>query len=128
MKLRWRILPMLVIASLLSVMLLIFIVPTSVASAHTYTKQDIKTAAVHPYINTAPCPGRTDFFQVYSEGGEVCFANAGYTSYTIYEVQYICTGKNHGYIWYAGNSSPTYYGWGVCTTNVGSTILAIQIL
>ncbi len=129
MKLRWRVLPMLVTASLLSVTLLFFIIPTNVASAHAYMKQDIKTvAAVHPKINTAPCAGRTDLFQVYSEGGEVCFANAGYTSYPLYDVQFVCTGKNHGYIWYAGDSGPTYYGWGVCTDNVGYTMLAVQIL
>jgi hypothetical protein len=58
------------------------------------------TAHVSPLINSTPCNGRHDLFQVYYEGnpGEVCYANAGRIFVNIYGLAAVKSGANSGYL------------------------------
>ncbi|WP_201372728.1 hypothetical protein [Ktedonobacter robiniae] len=85
-------------------------------------------AQVHPLINSVSCGTRTDFLKVQTQGPAYCYANAGYIPATIYGVEYICFGHNHGYVWYYGDPTAYYFGWGECAYYDRATVVALQIL
>ena len=57
-------------------------------------------------INRVNCAGRTDFANIYTTSGTLCFANYGYMNVTIYNVGDVYSGNNDFY-YYNSISSPS---------------------
>ncbi|WP_328912019.1 MULTISPECIES: beta/gamma crystallin domain-containing protein [unclassified Streptomyces] len=52
------------------------------------------------FINRTDCNNRSDFFQLWKQpsGEELCFANAGDLPVAVYDVTYLNSGNNAGYV------------------------------
>lgn len=83
------------------------------------------------FVNRTDCDGRSDFLQLWKQpsGEELCFANAGDLPVAVYDVSYLNSGNNAGYVRVdrGGSAVQVNFLKDQRNINVGGTVTFIHI-